>query len=506
MIRNSKSLFLVAFLLVHAIVKAEVQPNSLFSDHMVLQRDIAVPVWGTASEGEKVTVTFNDQQVSATAVNGKWMVKLNPLKAGGPFVMAIAGTNTITINDIQVGEVWLCGGQSNMERHLGLQGGQKPIINWEAEAAAANYPLIRQFYLPRVGGSAEPLASVNANWTVCTPGSVKGFSAVGYFFARDLFNELKVPIGIIHSSWGGTPAEKWTSRETLAGNPALKELVDAYNRSISDYPARLENYKKNEPALLEKWAADTLLARQAGKSLPRKPSAPVHPVKAGDCGGLYNSMIAPLIPYAIKGVCWYQGEANNTRAKQYQTLLPVMINSWRSAWNEGDFPFLIVQIAPYKDMKPEIREAQLLITQQTRNTALIVTTDCGDSSDIHPANKQPVGARLALAARALAYKQRLEYSGPVYASMKKQGDKIVLRFTHGKGLAAKGEVLKGFSIAGADQQFVPATATIKGKKIIVFNDTVKDPVAVRYGWANVPDVNLYNSDALPASPFRTDVE
>lgn len=502
---NRTTTLLLIALLFHAVVQANVVPNSLFSDHMVLQRNIAVPVWGTADEGEQVTVTFNGQRLTATAINKKWMVKLAPLKAGGPFTMTIAGNNTITINDIMVGEVWLCGGQSNMERHLGLQAGQKPIVNGEAEVAAANYPQIREFYVPKVGGSPEPLASVNAKWSVCTPESVPNFSAVGYFFAKEIFNNLKVPVGIIHSSWGGTPAERWTSKASIESNPALKELIDAYNRDIKEFPTKLGDFKKNEQAIMAKWAADTVAARQAGKSLPRKPTAPVDPVRTG-CGSLYNAMIAPLIPYAMKGVCWYQGEANNGRGKQYQTLLPALIENWRTTWAQGDFPFLIVQIAPFRNIKPDIREAQLLITQKTKNTALIVTTDVGDSTDIHPANKKPVGERLALAARALAYKQKLEYSGPVYTSMKKEGDKIVLQFKYGKGLNSKDEPLKGFTIAGTDGQFIPATATIKGNKVIVSSDGVNDPVAVRYGWSNVPDVNLYNGVGLPASPFRTDLD
>lgn len=496
----------MALLLGHPAARAAVRPNSLFSDHMVLQRNIAVPVWGTAAEGEEVTVSFDGQKLSARATNGRWMIKLDPLKAGGPFTMTITGTNTITINDVMVGEVWICSGQSNMERHLGLNVGQKPIVRWEEEVAAATHPLIREFTLPHVGGAAQPLADGNGRWTVCAPGSVAGFSAVGYFFGRDLHENLQVPVGLIHSSWGGTPAEKWTSRDTLAANPALKDLVDAYNKAISDYPAKLADYKKNEAALLEKWAADTLLARQSGKPLPRRPLPPGDPVKQGDCGGLYNAMIAPLMPYAIKGVCWYQGESNNGRGKQYQVLLPAMIACWRAGWGQGDFPFLLVQVAPYKDMRPDIREAQLLVSQKVTNAALVVTTDCGDSADIHPPHKQPVGARLALAARALAYQQKNEYSGPVYASMKQKNGKIILHFTHAKGLTSKDGVLKGFVIAGADKQFVPATADIKGNTVVVYSVAVKEPIAVRYGWTNVPDVNLYNGDGLPASPFRTDVD
>jgi sialate O-acetylesterase len=252
-------------------------------------------------------------------------------------------------------------------------------------------------------------------------------------------------------------------------------------------------------------AADS--AKVNNKPLPKQPLPPTDPAKSNFIAGLYNAMIIPLQPYAIKGVIWYQGESNNGRARQYRTLFPAMIENWRQDWKQGDFPFLFVQIAPHKDMMPEIREAQLLTWQKTPHTAMVVTTDCGDARDIHPTNKQPVGERLALAASALAYGRKLEYSGPVYHSMKRKKHTIELQFTHtGKGLWAKDGPLKGFTIAGADKQFVPANATIKGKKVIVYAGAVREPVAVRYGWANVPDVNFFNKDGLPASPFRTDTE
>ena len=274
-----------------------------------------------------------------------------------------------------------------------------------------------------------------------------------------------------------------------------------------DFPAVLAKYKQSEDSLLMVWRADSTKAANLKKNIARKPRAPLEPSQTGECGGFFNGMIAPLIPFAIKGVIWYQGEANNTNPKLYQTLLPALIADWRKAWNQGDFPFLFVQIAPYYQTKPELREAQLLTWKKTPNTAMAVTVDCGDSTDIHPANKLPVGERLALAARAIAYNQKITYSGPVYTSMEVKDNTIVLTFDFvGKGLIAKDGELKGFVIAGEDKKFIPAKAIIKDNKVIVSSDKIKNPTAVRMGWLSIPHVNLYNHEGLPASPFRTDIQ
>lgn len=446
---------------------AEVKLNSLFSDHMILQKGVQVPVWGTADDGEKVSVSFNGQTMSTSAVNGKWMLKLSPM----PYVltaksMKITGKNTIVIHDILVGEVWLCSGQSNMERQLGPRPPQPLITDWEKERDVADYPFIREYYVP-LDYSKSKKVDVNSTWTVCSPQTVPEFSAIGYLFAKNLFKNLKVPVGIIFSAYGGTPAEDWTSKTALENNPDLTELVKNYDKPTSSWKPK-------------------------GKTM----------------SGLYNGMIYPLLPYAIKGIVWYQGESNNDHPAQYQTILPVMIQNWRQDFKLGNIPFLIVQIAPNKDMSPEIRESQFLVCKKVKNTALIVTTDCGDADNIHPSHKQPVGERLALAAEALAYKEKIEYAGPTYQSFKINGKEVCLSFTHiGKGLKSKGNSgLKGFTIAGKDKKFVPATAVFKGNKVCVYNDSVHKPIAVRYGWSNVPDVNLYNVDGLPASPFRTDAE
>lgn len=478
--------------------KAEVTPNSLFSEHAVLQRNMPVPVWGTAREGEKVTVEFAGQKAETVAADGKWMVKLKPLKAGGPFVMTIKGDNTVTINDLLVGEVWVCSGQSNMAFRMSTK-----ISNGAQEIADAKYPQIRLYHVPGKP-SQKPVADIKSKWVVCSPETITNFTAVGYFFARDLYKKMNIPFGLISSSVGGTPAEYWVNKNVLLPDAELKNITNSYLNSVQTYPMRLEKYKNEEAALLEKYNKELEAAKTDPKIVPRKPAAPVDPETSGNGGGLYTGMIEPLQPFAIKGVIWYQGEANSSRAQLYQKLFPTLIGDWRKAWGQGDFPFLFVQIAPFKGMSPEIREAQLLTSQKVPFTAMAVTTDCGDAEDIHPVLKQPVGQRLALGARAIAYREKIEYSGPLYESMVVENSKATLTFTHAKKLIAKGDALKGFQIAGADKKFVDAKTEIKGNKLIVYSADVAAPVAVRYGWANVPDVNLYNEADLPASPFRTD--
>jgi len=436
-------------------VFANVQPNGMFNDHAVLQRGIKIPVWGSAADGEKVTVSMNGQTVSTVAQNGKWEVSFQPMNAGGPFTLTIQGNNTITLNDIMVGEVWLASGQSNMERQLGPRRGQQLLTNWLEEKKNATNSNIRMITIP-LKTNSSPQADIKADWKVCDTNSVVDFSAVAYFFARDLQAQLNVPIGIIHSSWGGTPAEKWISKEAMMANDTLVQgLMKADEKRKSAY------------------------------------------------SGLYNAMIAPLIPYAIKGAIWYQGESNRNESQLYQTLFPAMISDWRSRWKLGDFPFLFVQVAPYKDMTPDIRESQLISYQRVSNTSMVVTTDCGDCNDIHPVNKQPVGYRLSLGARALAYGEKIEYMGPVQTSVKRSGNKIVLGFEHAAKGLEKNDALKGFEISASGDAFVPAKAKVKGKTVVVWSEELKEaPVSVRYGWSNCMDVNLFNKQSLPASPFR----
>lgn len=498
----------IVFGILSATLFANVKLNSLFSDNMVLQCNTEVPVWGIADEGEKVTVEFAGQSVSTVTQNGRWVVKLKALKPKcTPQEMKVSGNNSVVVKNILVGEVWVASGQSNMERQLGLRPPQKPIVNWKEEAKdAQNYPQIRQYVVAR-NSSDIKIEDAYSKWVVCDSVSAKEFSAVGFFFARALTQKMKVPVGILYSSVGGTPAEKWTSRAAMENNPELKSIVASYEKAILDFPNALAKYHLNEDSLRKKWQTDTAAARKANKPLPQKPVAPIHPVKAGDCGGLYNAMISPLIPYAISGVLWYQGESNRTNPKLYQTLFPAMITDWRKQWNRGNFPFLFVQVAPYMAMPPEIRESQLVSWKNTPNTAMVVTVDCGDSADIHPTNKRPVGERLALAARALAYGEKIAFSGPVYKSMQVKGRVVELSFDNvNKGLMVKGDVLTDFTIAGSDKKFVPAKAVISADKIVVSSDMIINPVAVRMGWSNVPHVNLFNKDGLPASPFRTDCD
>jgi sialate O-acetylesterase len=507
-------------------LRAEVTPNPLFSDGAVLQRGQKIPIWGSARDGEKVTIEFQGQKVATTATDGKWSVYLDALKEGGPFTMNLAGDNTVTVNNLLVGEVWLASGQSNMNLLF------SSAHNDPEEALNANYPEIRTFKVGVVV-SATPIAEAKGSWFACSPETVNDFSAVGYYFARDIHRKLGVPVGLIHSALGATPAQSWTSEEGLKSDPLLDEYVkivkkrtENFEAATSAYPSLLAKYEadlktweetigKAHKEKLAEWQIATAEAKKSQQPLPRRPRPSSRPPQTPappegvftDPAVLFNGMIAPLIPYGIKGVIWYQGESNSGKAKEYLTLFPAMISDWRERWGQGSLPFLYVQVAPYGGMPPEIREAQFLTLGKVKNSAMTVTTDVGDSKDIHPRKKEPVGQRLALAARALAYGEAIEYSGPLYESMRAETGKIILQFKHiGSGLLAKDGPLKGFTIAGADKKFIPAKAVIQGDTIVVSSEGITEPMAARYGWDKVPDVNLYNQEGLPASPFRTDVE
>lgn len=493
-----------------APLRADVKPNPLFSEGAVLQRGLPVPVWGTADEGEAVTVKIQDQAATATAdKDGKWMVKLAELKVGGPYTLTIAGKNTVEVPDVLVGDVWVCSGQSNMEWNLA-----RTVDATEAIEKSAD-PKLRLFTVQKAT-STSPVAEVKVDprakqgvWLESKPENVPGFSAVAYYFGRDLRKALDVPVGLIHTSWGGTPAEAWTSREFLESEPILERVITDYNKVLENFSAAEAKFKEAQ----EKYRAEVAAAKEAGKPEPGAPRAPVSPRNQNQPTVLYNAMIAPLLPYAIKGAIWYQGESNAGRAFHYRTLMPTLIKSWRTAWNQGDFPFFMVQLAPFmkKTDKPgdsawaELREAQLFTTHALPATGMAVITDVGEEDDIHPRKKEPVGARLALAARMIAYGEPIVGSGPEYESMKIEGDRAILRFKHvGQGLVAKDGPLTGFAIAGEDHRFVNAEAEIVGDTVVVRSDKVSRPVAVRYGWANFPVVNLWNKDGLPATPFRTD--
>lgn len=438
-----------------AAATAAVKLPTIIGDNMVLQRGQPVPIWGWADKGEEVTVTAAGQTLTTKAGDdGRWKVVLGKLDLGEPIEMTIKGSSgsSIVLKNILVGEVWVGSGQSNMEWTVGNSN------NAQQEIAAANYPKIRLFTVVKQK-TPEPAAECAGSWVECSPASIPGFSAVAYFFGRELNKELSVPVGLINTSWGGTAADLWTSRKALEANPTLKPLAGSGENSF-----------------------------------------------------LYNGMIAPILPYAIRGAIWYQGESNLGRAFQYRTLFPAMIANWRADWGQGDFPFGFVQLAPFRYNGQnvinwaELCEAQRMTLDASPNTGMAVTTDIGDVKDIHPKNKQEVGRRLALWALAKVYGKTIVYSGPIYKSMSTEGNKVRLQFDHiGGGLVASdGKPLVDFTIAGADQNFVPATATIDGNSIVVSSDKVAQPVAVRYAWHDDTQPNLANKEGLPASPFRTD--
>jgi sialate O-acetylesterase len=621
---------------------ADVRLPKIFGSHMVLQRRKPVPVWGWSDPGEKITVQFNNQTKTAKADKiGKWTLRLDPVEAGGPFTLTVLGKkNTVTFDDVLVGEVWICSGQSNMEMVV------KSSANAEKETKEANYPLIRHFKVPHDLSLTPKDDVLGGSWQLCTPETIGNFTAVGYFFARELLKELNnVPIGLLNTSWGGTQSESWTSREAMESFEEFKPAVAAMPKSLDEFAKqRMEQLQAQitklqgglpDAAEVKQWSwadfNDTswqtlrlpdLFDRKAipgfdgvvwfrreimvpeelaGKELTLslgpvddtdetyvngvkvgntnqgalvrnyvvpagtlKPGRNVIAIRVEDYGGgggftakedqfrlsgsgkeislagdwkfriadfnrnavlvnpnvtstiLYNAMVNPLIPYAIEGVIWYQGETNAGRAFQYRKTFPLMITDWRTHWGQGDFPFLFVQLASYNSANGnsekgstwgELREAQTM-TLSLPNTGMAVTSDIGESKDIHPKNKQDVGKRLALSALKTVYGQNREYSGPVFKSMEVTGNKAVLTFDHvGGGMVSSDKYgyLKGFEVAGADQKFYWAKAEIQGDKVIVYAPEVATPVSVHYGWADDNgEVNLYNKEGLPAVPFRSD--
>ena len=653
------SLALVLLLILLSTVYAEVKVPALISDQMVLQQGRKIRLWGTAQPGEKVTVSFAGETATTEAgADSRWQVHLGPYKAGGPYILKITGKNRLTFHNVLVGEVWVCSGQSNMEWPL------MKAAHGVAETAQANHPQIRLFTVKR-NTAIEPRDDVEGHWSVCSPKTAGEFSAVGYFFGRELHQKIKTPIGLIHTSWGGTPAEAWTSHSALASHPELKAMADSYDKALANLPQAKREYEqkwadwerqnfyqdsgnkgfamgfaklnltgetwqkmelpqywertgldvdgsiwfRKEVDIPKSWAGKDLFLRlgaiddfdttyfnevKVGSTGGETPNYYAHPRKykipasiirpgrniiavrvfdhfasggfgaepgemslsIGDTRGapaisldglwdykieqafapkkidfreapaappgtgnsstpsvLYNGMVAPLVPYTMRGVIWYQGESNVGRAGQYKELFPTMIRDWRRAWGQGDFPFLFVQLANYLKTKPEpgesgwaeLREAQLMTLKEPQ-MAMAVAIDVGEATDIHPRNKKDVGHRLALAALAKVYGQDLEFSGPIYDSFQVEKNKIRLSFKHAEsGLMTKnGEEVKGFAIAGADRRFVWAKGKIEKDTVVVWSDEIAHPVAVRYAWADNPVCNLYNGAGLPASPFRTD--
>ncbi|HEX3655019.1 MAG TPA: sialate O-acetylesterase [Pirellulales bacterium] len=484
-------------------VRADVKLPGIFSDHMVLQASAAVPVWGWAEPGENVTVSIAGQSQTCQAdKDGKWTVKLSQLKPNDePQTVTVQGKNTVTVNDVLVGEVWLASGQSNMA-FLVSRG-----MNAEEEKSAANFPHLRMFTVTR-SPQRTPQADCTGQWEACSPETVGNFSAVAYFFGRELHQRLGVAVGLINSSYGGTDIAAWTSLDAQSKSPELQAQIDKWVRADAAYD--FAQAKATDEKQLAAWKKKVAQAKAAGKPAPRKPSQSGQPGQDPNFpANLYNGMIAPLIPYALRGAIWYQGEHNTSRlelAELYAQQLPLLVEDWRSRWG-SDFPFAWVQLPNFerKDFRPLVREA-MLQSLRVKKTGMAVTVDIGEPNDNHPKNKQEVGRRLALWALGTVYGQKVPAtSGPLPAGRKIRGSEVVLSFEHTDGgLVAKGGELKGFQIAGEDKVWKPAQAKIEGTEVVVSNPEVKQPVAVRYAWASNPDGNLYNGAGLPASPFRTD--
>jgi len=510
-------LSLVALMVGVVVARADVRLPKIFSDHMVLQREMATPVWGWADPGETITVKVAGQTVSATAdPAGTWHVKLAPLKAGGPYELVVAGKTTVTVTDVLVGDVWICAGQSNMEFGLGSSdNGRETVI------AATN----QQIRLLSVKSPQSPLPVTDTpnGWTLCSAQSVATFSAVGYFFGATIQRETGIPIGLIGNAWGGTPIELWMNLEGMKSVPELTPLSQDYEKNLADYRQQLAAVV--EPAA--QWVAQARMAQAKGELVPVPPLAmwPVPP--ASKLSGIYNGRVAPLTTFGIKGALWYQGEANGSEGESYFNKMRALIGGWRQVWGQGDFPFYFVQLANFQsrtevpaggDGWANIRMAQLNSLKIPR-TGMAVVIDIGNATNIHPTNKEDVGNRLAFWALKNDYGQTNRVcSGPLYKAMKVEGDKIRVSFDYadgglivgqkaGHGPAvenAKGQ-LQRFAIAGEDKKWFWADAVIEGSTVLVSCQAVPAPVAVRYAFSmNPAGCNLYNAEGLPASPFRTD--
>jgi sialate O-acetylesterase len=474
---------------------AQISLPSLFSDGMVLQRDLPIHVWGKAAPAENVSVTFRSEtKVTAADELGRWEIYLSPAVAGGPYELTVRGSNLISVKNVLVGDVWVASGQSNMEFPMRL------LADAQAQIAAAKSPQIRFLRVKRTS-SEYPLenAALDQAWSEVRPDNVAEFSAVAYYFAREIQAKENVPIGILQSTWGGTVAESWTSLTALSADAALMPIFASR--------ARIMGHQAENLLIDKKYRADVEQSRAQGTPPPLEPDWHPDP-PMWEPSALFNAMIAPLTPFPIRGVIWYQGESNSKldRAPHYERLFQTLIRDWRNRWKQGDFPFLYVQISsftstPQEDW-PTIREAQrhsLIL----RNTAMAVTIDIGNPDDVHPRNKRDVGHRLALAARSVTYNEDIEFSGPLFRQAAPDGSSIRVWFDHAAGLRASGPVLTGFEIAGGDGKFLPAEARIDGFTVVVTSPLITVPTAVRYGWANNPACNLFNSAGLPASPFHS---
>ena len=513
--KGTVAILFAALYVFAGILGAEIRLPSIIGSNMVLQQDTPLTIWGWAQPGESVRIQIAGQSVNVKADNtGRWKGVLKPLAAEGKVLtMDIKGrmSPAVKLENILVGEVWVCSGQSNMEWTLDRT--HSP----SAEIQRANLPQIRLFKVPRQT-AVDPQEDVEAEWTLCVPETARSFSAVAYYFGREIHANMEVPVGLINSSWGGTRIEPWTPPQGFNSVPEVADILDAVGEAQNEY---LINVGQALPDL-EEWVKDASKA-VAGKTIPPLPPAlPIHPLKHHQQPtALYNAMVHPLVPFAIRGAIWYQGESNRNDGLIYGKKMEALIKGWRDVWGQGDFPFYWVQLAPYnypynREMTggdiPDFFRLPLIWEAQREalripNTGMAVVTDIGNLYDIHPRNKAEVGRRLSLWARANIFgEEDLLYSGPLYASMAVEGDRIRLRFDHtGKGLISlDGKSLTWFEISGEDRTFYKAQAEIDGDTVLVFSPMVKNPAAVRFAWHQLAEPNLANSVGLPASPFRTD--
>lgn len=489
-------------LVTHAVADITLAP--LFRDGAVLQRDQPLVVWGSAAAAEKVEVKFRRQTASViTGADGRWRVTLNAEKASTvPSELIATGANTVVVHDVLVGDVWLCSGQSNMAFLV------RNSKNAEQAIAEADFPLIRHFKVPNVVAE-KPADDVGGSWVLCSPASVGAFSAVAYFFARDLHQKFHVPVGIVNSSWGGTQIEGWLSEPALRADPSAKEIFARWEARLAEHPAKMAEHA----AAVAKWETEQSARKTAGRTTARgAPAKPEGPGSRWMPAGLYNAMIAPLVPYGFKGALWYQGETNAPRYPEYASLFTAMIKQWRADFGQP-LPFYFVQLANFEnnagnkgDTWAYLREAQAKALA-VPDTGMAVTIDIGDPKDIHPKDKAEVGRRLALHARRQLFGEKLETDGPMFAGAKREGGALRVSFRHAAVLRLAPACPDGrisFEIAGEDKKFVPATARVDGRTLVVSAEEVAVPVAVRYAWRNSPDARLFNGASLPAAPFRSD--
>jgi len=516
--------------------RADVRVPAIIGEHMILQAGANTPIWGWADPGEAVAVSVGDSKATTTAgVDGKWKLVFTNLKTSAtPVAVSIAGKNTLTFQDVLIGDVWVCSGQSNMALPVRRIVGRD--VNDPKGLGQANDPQIRLFKLPK-DTFLEPQADCKGSWAVCTPDAAREFSAAGYFFGREIQRAEKIPVGLINACRGGSSGQMWTSLEALKSEGVLSNYLNQALAARSDYPQRKERYLRDRakwredtarwPETMKRWEAEAAKAGAEGKVPPAKPEPPgAAPVRPEGMDAwedhvmnaptvLFNGMIAPILPFAIKGAIWYQGEGNADEAELYRTLFPAMVRDWRNRWTMGDFPVYVVQLSSFGEPRAEpgesnwaaFREVQSQLKDRVTNSGMAVTIDIGCATDIHPLSKPEVGRRLSLVALAKTYGQPIEYSGPQYERMEVEDGKARLHFTQvGAGLVAKGgEPLKRFAIAGDDKKFVWADARIEGGTVVVSSAKVPNPAAVRYAWEINPEgCNLFNAAGLPASPFRTD--